>query len=149
MTAISRPPLENVRPAHLHEASGVSLPSVVDFALVRDRRREESDQAIRQFEIEQEIRKAAALRQRSVNLYDPLDDWLYSLVPAAAVIGLLIGVLGLLDSPNTKKQPMDSKASSQMERISPMPDRGDTSRAIHPIRSTENVNQSLARSSRP
>jgi hypothetical protein len=147
MTAISRPPLENVRQAHLHEASGVSLPTIVDFVPVRDRLRKETDQTIRQFEIEQEIRKAAALRQRSVNLYDPLEDWLYSVVPAAAVIALLIGVLGLLDSPNTKKQPIDVKGPGLVEQSSPTQDRADRNQAIRPIQS--NVNQSLARSSRP
>jgi hypothetical protein len=86
-----------VRPAHLHEAPTTPSSYVIDFAPVRDVSRT-GIEVSRLHEIEQEVRKAAAQRRRSTELYDPVEDWLYSLVPAAAIVGLLIGVLGLLDS---------------------------------------------------
>jgi hypothetical protein len=98
MTAVSRPLPSNVRPAHLLEAPATTLPRVIDFVPTDDRRPQQSDETIDQCEIEQEIRKAIAQRRRSIDLYDPLEDWLYSLVPAAAIIALIVGVLGLLDS---------------------------------------------------
>jgi hypothetical protein len=110
----------NVRPAHLHEAPAAASPScVTDFLPARDRSRDEADKAIKQFEIEQEVRKAAGLRRSSIELYDPLEDWLYSLVPAAAIVALLIGILGLLDSQNPATQTTRTTQSVATERAVP------------------------------
>ena len=106
-----------VRPAHLHEAPVTPSSYVIDFIPARDRLRTQIDEVSRQLEIEQEVRKAAAQRRRSTELYDPFEDWLYSLVPAAAIVGLLVGVLGLLDSrtPGTQTA-TDTKTSSTIEQ---------------------------------
>jgi hypothetical protein len=106
-----------VRPAHLHEAPVTPSSYVIDFIPARDGLRTEIDEVSRQFEIEQEVRKAAAQRRRSSDLYDPFEDWLYSLVPAAAIVGLLIGVLGLLDSKTPGTQTTnDTKTSNPIEQ---------------------------------
>jgi hypothetical protein len=106
-----------VRPAHLHEAPITPSSYAVDFIPAGDRLRAEIDEFSRQLEIEQEVRKAATQRRRSTELYDPFEDWLYSLVPAAAIVGLLVGVLGLLDSrtPGTQTA-TDTKTSSTIEQ---------------------------------
>jgi hypothetical protein len=106
-----------VRPAHLHEAPITPSSYVIDLIPARDRLRTDIDEVSRQLEIEQEVRKAAAQRRRSTELYDPFEDWLYSLVPAAAIVGLLVGVLGLLDSrtPGTQTA-TDTKTSSTIEQ---------------------------------
>jgi hypothetical protein len=119
MTTTCRTLSSNVRPAHLHEAPINPSSCVMDFVPARDRLRQETDEAIRQFEIEQEIRKAAAQRRRSIELYDPLEDWLYSLIPAAAIVALLLGVLGLLDSKTPGTQTTGTKESGMVERNLP------------------------------
>jgi hypothetical protein len=106
-----------VRPAHLHEAPITPSSYAIDFIPAGDRLRAEIDEFSRQLEIEQEVRKAATQRRRSTELYDPFEDWLYSLVPAAAIVGLLIGVLGLLDSKTPGTQTTtDTKTSNTIEQ---------------------------------
>jgi hypothetical protein len=116
MTTTCRTLSSNARPAHLHEAPITPSFGVIDLVPVHDRSRKESDEVIRQLEIEQEIRKAAAQRRRSIELYDSVEDWLYSLVPAAAIAALLIGVLGLLDSQTPRAQTTLTKKSSAIEQ---------------------------------
>jgi hypothetical protein len=108
-----------VRPAHLHEAPITLSSSVIDSVPARDRWSEETDEVFRQLRIEQEVRKAAARRRRSIDLYDPLEDWLYSLVPAAAIVALLVGVLGLLDSHTPGTETNVSKKSTTIEQSLP------------------------------
>jgi hypothetical protein len=115
MTTTSTPS-SKVRPAHLHEAPIIPSSYVIDFIPAPGRLRAEIDE-FGQFEIEREVRKAAAQRKRSTELYDPFEDWLYSLVPAAAIVGLLVGVLGLLDSKTPATQTtIDTKASNTIEQ---------------------------------
>ena len=108
----------NVRPAHLHEAP-MTPSSVIDFVPEHNRLRKETTESIRQLEIEREVRKAAAQRRRSAELYDPLEDWLYSLVPAAAIVALLVGVLGLLDSQRPGPQTSVDKKAATIELSRP------------------------------
>jgi hypothetical protein len=119
MTTTCRTLSPNVRPAHLHEAPITPSSSVIDFVPVRDRWPEETDEVSRQLRIEQEVRKAAARRRRSIDLYDPLEDWLYSLIPAAAIVALLVGVLGLLDSHAPGTETNISKKSTTIEKSLP------------------------------
>ncbi|HEX3446318.1 MAG TPA: hypothetical protein VHS80_16500 [Chthoniobacterales bacterium] len=93
--------------------------SLIDFVPEHDRLRKETTESIRQLEIEREIRKAAAQRRRSTELYDPFEDWLYSLVPAAAIVGLLVGVLGLLDSQRPGPQTGADKKTVTIEQSRP------------------------------
>jgi hypothetical protein len=108
----------NVRPAHLHEAPNAPS-SVIDFVPKHDRLREEANETLRQLEIERELRRAVFQRRRSADLYDPLEDWLYSLVPAAAIVALLIGVLGLLDSKTPGPQTSVEKKAVMIEQSRP------------------------------
>ncbi len=119
MTTTCRTLSSNVRPAHLHEAPITPSSSVIDFVPARDRWLEETDEVLRQLGIEQEVRKAAAQRRRSIDLYDPVEDWLYSLVPAAAIVALLVGVLGLLDSHTPGTQTTVTKTSTTIEQSLP------------------------------
>lgn len=123
MTTTCRTLSPNVRPAHLHEAP-ITPSSSVDFVPARDRWSEETDEVFRQLRIEQEVRKAAARRRRSIDLYDPLEDWLYSLVPAAAIVALLVGVLGLLDSHAPGTETNVSKKSTTIEQSLPSQSKG-------------------------
>jgi hypothetical protein len=117
MTTTCKPKTSNVRQAHLHEAPAIPPPYVVDFVPASDRLGER--ESARRFEIEQEIRKAAAKRRSSVQLYDPLEDWLYSLVPAAAIIALILGVLGMLDSRSSSGPAMSAAKTAVTERSVP------------------------------
>ena len=119
MTTTCRTISSNVRPAHLHEAPITPSTSVIDFVPARDRWPEETDEVFRQLRIEQEVSKAAAQRRRSIYLYDPLEDWLYSLVPAAAIVALLVGVLGLLDSHMPGTETTAGKKSVTIEQSLP------------------------------
>jgi hypothetical protein len=119
MTTTCRTISSNVRPAHLHEAPITPSTSVIDFVPARDRWPEETDEVFRQLRIEQEVSKAAAQRRRSIYLYDPLEDWLYSLVPAAAIVALLVGVLGLLDSHTPGTETTAGKKSATIEQSLP------------------------------
>ena len=119
MTTTCRTIPSNVRPAHLHEAPITPSTSVIDFVPARDRWPEETDEVFRQLRIEQEVSKAAAQRRRSIYLYDPLEDWLYSLVPAAAIVALLVGVLGLLDSHTPGTETTAGKKSVTIEQSLP------------------------------
>ena len=119
MTTTCRTLSSNVRPAHLHEAPITPSSSVIDFVPARDRWPEETDEVFRQLGIEQEVRKAPAQRRRSIDLYDPVEDWLYSLVPAAAIVALLVGVLGLLDSRTPGTQTTVTKTSTTIEQSLP------------------------------
>jgi hypothetical protein len=117
MTTTCRTLSSSVRPAHLQEAPTAPSSYVIDFVAARDRLRTEIDEVSRQLEIEQEVRKAAAQRKRSIELYDPVEDWLYSLIPAAAIVALLVGVLGLLDSKTPGTQTTtDTKTSNTIEQ---------------------------------
>jgi hypothetical protein len=116
MTTTCKTLSSSVRPAHLHEAPFTPSSYIIDLVPARDHSQTETYQAIRQLEIEQEIRRAVAQRKRSIELYDPFEDWLYSLVPAAAVVALLIGVLGLLDSKTPVAQTTDIRNSSTIEQ---------------------------------
>jgi hypothetical protein len=106
----------NVRPAHLHEAP---ITSSIDFVPKHNRLRQETNGTLRQLEIEREVQRAAAKRRRSTDLYDPLDDWLNSLVPAAAIVALLVGVLGLLDSQTPGPQTGAEKKPASIEQVRP------------------------------
>jgi hypothetical protein len=119
MTTTCRTLSSNVRPAHLHEAPITPSTSVIDFVPARDRWPEETDEVFRQLRIEQEVSKAAAQRRRSIYVYDPLEDWLYSLVPAAAIVALLVGVLGLLDSHTPGTETTAGKKSVTIEQSLP------------------------------
>jgi hypothetical protein len=71
--------------ADLNESPADSSPYVIDFFAGRDRLLAEIDQATKQFEMER--------RERSAELFDPLEDWLYSLISAAALVSVILAIL--------------------------------------------------------
>ena len=64
--------------AHLDESRADSSPCVIDFFAGRDCLLAEIDQAT---------------RKRSVELFDPLEDWLNSLISAAALVSVILAIL--------------------------------------------------------
>jgi hypothetical protein len=64
--------------AHLDESRADSSPCIIDFFAGRDRLLAEIDQAT---------------RQRPVELFDPLEDWLNSLISAAALVSVILAIL--------------------------------------------------------
>jgi hypothetical protein len=74
----------------LNEPPDDSSPCIIDLFAGRDCFSAEIDQTTKQFEIEQPARPAAARHQRPTELFDPLDDWLNSLISAVALISVMI-----------------------------------------------------------
>jgi hypothetical protein len=90
MTATSGPLRSLDYRTDLNEPPADSSPCIIDFFAGRDRLLAEIDQTTKQFEIEQPARTAAARHQRPSELFDPLEDWLNSLISAAALVSVMI-----------------------------------------------------------
>jgi hypothetical protein len=112
MTVTCKRPQPLDQDAYLKEMPTDSALCSIGLFAGRDRLVAEVAEATRQFEIEQEVRNAAAQRRRSVRLNDPLEDAFYSLVSAAAVIALVVGVLCLQDFTTGRAQPGGIERSS-------------------------------------
>jgi hypothetical protein len=84
MTATSSP----ARPLYHHMGEPISSPDVIDFFTERDRL---------VAEIDLRVRKSPALRSHATTLFDRLEDCLYSLISAAALVSVLWGILSLAD----------------------------------------------------
>jgi hypothetical protein len=105
--------------ADLHEPEFASSPCSIKFGAEHDRLLKEIEESGQQFEIEQEVRKAAAQRKRSIELFDPVEDWLYSLIAAAAIFALLLGVLWLPDFSTSRAGAAVASQSQAIERHLP------------------------------
>jgi hypothetical protein len=116
MTVTSRPAQSTNHRGELNEPPAASSLCVIDFAAARDRLLPETDESIIQFEIKQELRRVAAQRKSSAELFDPVEDCLYWLISAAALVSLLLGILGLLDFTMPRTQSIDVKQSGRVER---------------------------------
>ncbi len=120
MTATSRPLRSIDHRADLNEPPADSSPCIIDFFAGRDLLLAEIDQTTKQFEIEQPVRTAAAWRERSAELFDPLEDWLYSLISTAALVSVIIlSILSMaaFRMPRTRlpgQQPISHTESSPM-----------------------------------
>jgi hypothetical protein len=79
--------------ADLNQLPADSPPYIIDFFTGRDRLLEEIDNIKRSESRQQQFRHAASPYDRSVELFDPLEDWLYSLISAAALVSVLLGIL--------------------------------------------------------
>ena len=92
MTATSSPlpTLDNI--ADLNQLPADSSPYIIDFFADRDRLLEEIDN-VRRSESRPQLRHATSPYERSVEFFDPLEDWLYSLISAAALVSVLLGIL--------------------------------------------------------
>lgn len=93
MTATSRPLRSIDHRADLNEPPADSSPCIIDFFAGRDRLIAETDRATKKFEFEQAVRTAAARSERADELFDPLEDWLYSLISAAALVSVILAIL--------------------------------------------------------
>jgi hypothetical protein len=71
---------------------GSSL-TIADFLPGHDYRRNHAGRPADEVEIEAEIRRAAEEGRRSVRLFDPLENFVYSMISAAALTALLLGLL--------------------------------------------------------
>jgi len=103
MTVTSSP----ARPRYHQTGEPISSPDAIDFFTERDRLLAEIDKFNGQLEIDQEVRKGT--HRRSTTLFERLEDWLYSLLSAAALVSLLWGILGLADFPVTSTQSIRTK----------------------------------------
>ena len=92
MTVTSSPLQSSDHRAHLNESPADSSPCIIDFFAGRDRLLAEIDQAT---------------RRRPVELFDPLEDWLSSLISAAALVSLIIAILSMAESrtPDRRRLP--------------------------------------------
>ena len=101
MTSVSRSGVFMGRKAHWKEPRVGSSLSVIDFLPARSRRAGDPADDVHHLDIEFEIRRAAAARRRQVEVLGPIERFAYSLISAAALTVVLMGVLSLADSKQT------------------------------------------------
>jgi hypothetical protein len=99
MTSVSRSGIFIGRKAHWKEPRVGSSLCVADFASTRGRRVADPDDNQHRLDIEFELRRSAAERRRQTETLGPLERFAYSLISAAALTVVLIGVLSLGQSP--------------------------------------------------
>ena len=89
MTITSSPLQPSDHCARLDESPADSSPCIIDFFAGRDRLLAEID---------------PATRKRPVELFDPLEDWLNSLISAAALVSVILAILCMaeLKMPRTR-----------------------------------------------
>ena len=96
MTVVSSPSPTLDNNGDLNQAPADSAPYNIDFFAGRDRLSEEIDNRKRS-ETKHQLRRAPFPCKLSVELFDPLEDWLYSLISAAALVSVLLGILSMPD----------------------------------------------------
>ena len=92
MTITSSPLQPSDHCARLDESPADSSPCIIDFFAGRDRLLDEMDN-VKRSESRSQSRHATSPYERSVEFFDPLEDWLYSLISAAALVSVLLGIL--------------------------------------------------------
>ena len=100
MTVTSSPLQSSDHRADLNESPADSSPCIIDFFAGRDRLLAEIDQAT---------------RKRSVELFDPLEDWLNSLISAAALVSVIIAILSMAESRTPDRRPAEQQLISHTE----------------------------------
>ena len=99
MTSVSRSGVFIGRKAYWKEPRVGSSLCVTDFLSTRCRRVAEADDNNDQLDVEFEIiRRAAAERRRQTEILGPVERFAYSLISAAALTVVLMGVLALGNS---------------------------------------------------
>ena len=101
MTSVSRSGVFVGRKAHWKEPRAGSSLCVADFLPKRGRRAGESADNIHRLDVEFEVRRSAAARRRQAEVLGPIERFVYSLISAAALTVVLIGVLSLVESRQT------------------------------------------------
>jgi hypothetical protein len=99
MTSVSRSGVFIGRKAHWKEPRVGSSLCVIDFLSTRGRRIAEADDNNHQLDIEFEIiRRSAAERRRRAETLGPVERFAYSLISAAALTVVLMGIVALGNS---------------------------------------------------
>jgi hypothetical protein len=98
MTSVSRSGVLVGRRAYWKEPRAGSSLCVTDFLPVRSCRAGEPADDLRLFDIEFEIRRSAAARRYKTEVLGPIERFVYSLISAAALTVVLMGVLSLGES---------------------------------------------------
>jgi hypothetical protein len=101
MTSVSRSGVLVSRKAHWKEPRAGSSLCVTDFLPRRSRRAGEPADNLHQLDVEFEARRAAAARRHQAEVLGPIERFVYSLISAAALTVVLIGVLSLGESKQT------------------------------------------------
>jgi hypothetical protein len=101
MTSVSRSGVLVSRKAHWKEPRAGSSLCVTDFLPRRGRRAGEPADNLHQLDIEFEVRRAAAARRHQAEVLGPIERFVYSLISAAALTVVLMGVLSLGESRQT------------------------------------------------
>jgi hypothetical protein len=101
MTSVSRSGVFVGRKAHWKEPRAGSSLCVPDFLPTRGRRAGEPDEDLHHLDIEFEIRRSAAARRNQAEVLGPIERFAYSLISAAALTVVLMGVLSLGESKQT------------------------------------------------
>ncbi|HYZ75640.1 MAG TPA: hypothetical protein VE641_21360 [Chthoniobacterales bacterium] len=104
MTSVSRSGVLVGRRAHWKEPRAGSSLRVTDFLPRRGRRAGEPGDNHHQLDIELEIRRAAAVRRHQAQVLGPIERFVYSLISAAALTVVLMGVLSLGESRQTSSE---------------------------------------------
>ena len=96
MTSVSRSGVFVGRRAHWKEPRVGSSLCVTDFLATRGRRSGEPCENVHRLDIEFEVRRrSAAARRRQAEVLGPIERFVYSLISAAALSVVLMGVLSL------------------------------------------------------
>jgi hypothetical protein len=101
MTSVSRSGVLVGRRAYWKEPRAGSSLCVADFLPARGRRAGEPADGLRLLDIEFEIRRSAAARRNKAEVLGPIERFVYSLISAAALTVVLMGVLSLGESRQT------------------------------------------------
>ena len=97
MTTTFRPlPLANSE-IHWKEPRVGSSLTIADFLPAHNYRRSDAGRPADEVQIEAEIHRALEERRQSVRLFDPLENFVYSMISAAALTALLLGMLYSFD----------------------------------------------------
>jgi hypothetical protein len=101
MTSVSRSGVFVGRKAHWKEPRAGSSLCVTDFLPTRGRRTGDPAEDLRLLDVEFEIRRSAAARRNKTEVLGPIERFVYSLISAAALTVVLMGVLSLGESRQT------------------------------------------------
>jgi len=101
MTSVSRSGVLVSRKAHWKEPRAGSSLCVTDFLPRRGRRAGGPAENLYPLDIEFEVRRAAAARRHQAQVLGPIERFVYSLISAAALTVVLMGVLSLAESKQT------------------------------------------------
>ena len=101
MTSVSRSGVLVSRKAYWKEPGAGSSLCITDFLARRGRRAGDPPENVHQLDVEFEIRRAAAARRHQAEVLGPTERFVYSLISAAALTVVLMGVLSLGESRQT------------------------------------------------